>query len=164
MVRSPLLLSRGVRAHVTRKEGISSRTNSHHHTIQTINNNMDTFSTVLRASCIHPSSPHAYFQDGEVSGEEFKQAVKDACVGKTFEEFPNAFRMFIVNQFKTVDVNGMCDTPTCLSRIYVSPFLKIIPIYLPFNFVSKAVSLPQGVTQTFHHQGFDCEHILFKHH
>lgn len=49
------------------------------------------------------------FQDGEVSGEEFKQAVKNACVGKNFDEFPNAFRVFIVNQFKTVDVNGMCD-------------------------------------------------------
>ena len=56
-----------------------------------------------------PSSLETYFQDGEVSGEEFKQAVKDACVGKNFDEFPNAFRVFIVNQFKTVDVNGMCD-------------------------------------------------------
>ncbi|XP_045614603.1 sarcoplasmic calcium-binding protein 1 isoform X5 [Procambarus clarkii] len=45
-------------------------------------------------------------KDGEVSGEEFKQAVQDACVGKNFDEFPNAFKMFIVNQFKTVDVNG----------------------------------------------------------
>lgn len=54
-----------------------------------------------------PTSHNTYLQDGEVSGEEFKQAVKDACVGKNFDEFPNAFRVFIINQFKTIDVNGM---------------------------------------------------------
>lgn len=57
---------------------------------------------------ISPPSLETYLQDGEVSGEEFKQAVKNACVGKNFDEFPNAFRVFIVNQFMTVDVNGMC--------------------------------------------------------
>jgi len=45
-------------------------------------------------------------KDGQVSVDEFKQGVKNACVGKKYEEFPNAFKSFIANQFKTIDVNG----------------------------------------------------------
>jgi len=45
-------------------------------------------------------------KDGEVSVEEFKQAVQTHCKGKKFDAFPAAFRSFICNQFKTVDVNG----------------------------------------------------------
>jgi len=45
-------------------------------------------------------------KDGEVSVEEFKQAVQTHCKGKKFEAFPSAFKSFICNQFKTVDVNG----------------------------------------------------------
>lgn len=48
-----------------------------------------------------------WFQDGEVSIDEFKQAVQNVCVGKEFPSFPAAFKSFIANQFKTVDVNGM---------------------------------------------------------
>lgn len=66
-------------------------------------------STVPVSMLAFSASLETCLQDGEVSGEEFKQAVKNACVGKNFDEFPNAFRVFIVNQFKTVDVNGMCD-------------------------------------------------------
>ncbi|XP_053634538.2 sarcoplasmic calcium-binding protein 1 isoform X4 [Cherax quadricarinatus] len=45
-------------------------------------------------------------KDGEVSDDEFKQAVKVHCSGKTFENFPSAFKSFISAQFKTIDVNG----------------------------------------------------------
>jgi len=45
-------------------------------------------------------------KDGEVSVEEFKQAVQTHCKGKKFDAFPAAFKSFICNQFKTVDVNG----------------------------------------------------------
>ena len=48
-----------------------------------------------------------YFQDGQVTVDEFKQAVQNACVGKGYDNFPGAFKSFIANQFKTVDVNGM---------------------------------------------------------
>lgn len=50
-------------------------------------------------------SPY-WFQDGEVSIDEFKQAVQNVCVGKGYETFPAAFKVFIANQFKTVDING----------------------------------------------------------
>nr|AJG01361.1 sarcoplasmic calcium-binding protein variant c [Eriocheir sinensis] len=45
-------------------------------------------------------------KDGEVSIDEFKQAVQNVCVGKGFDSFPVAFKSFIANQFKTIDVNG----------------------------------------------------------
>jgi len=45
-------------------------------------------------------------KDGEVSVEEFKQAVQTHCKGKKFDDFPAAFKVFIKNQFKTIDVNG----------------------------------------------------------
>jgi len=45
-------------------------------------------------------------KDGEVSVEEFKQAVQTHCKGKKYADFPSAFKVFIMNQFKTIDVNG----------------------------------------------------------
>lgn len=45
-------------------------------------------------------------KDGEVSDDEFKQAVKEHCSGKNYDAFPTAFKSFISNQFKTIDVNG----------------------------------------------------------
>jgi len=45
-------------------------------------------------------------KDGEVDVEEFKGAVQTHCKGKKFDAFPAAFKSFICNQFKTVDVNG----------------------------------------------------------
>nr|ACR43475.1 sarcoplasmic calcium-binding protein [Crangon crangon] len=45
-------------------------------------------------------------KDGEVTVEEFKQAVQKHCNGKPFGDFPSAFKTFIANQFKTIDVNG----------------------------------------------------------
>merc|ERR1711931_600492 len=45
-------------------------------------------------------------KNGEVTVEEFKDAVKKNCHGKAYATFPNAFKSFIANQFKTIDVNG----------------------------------------------------------
>jgi len=45
-------------------------------------------------------------KDGEVSDDEFKQAVQKNCCGKPFGDFPNSFKSFITTQFKTIDVNG----------------------------------------------------------
>ena len=42
-----------------------------------------------------------------MSVDEFKKAVQDVCVGKVYDNFPSAFKTFIANQFKTVDINGM---------------------------------------------------------
>lgn len=93
-------------------------------TLQTSQDTSRQTSTVPLTLPALPPSLETYFQDGEVSGEEFKQAVKNACVGKNFDEFPNAFRVFILNQFKTVDVNGMCDRFFCLGLFYVICFFS----------------------------------------
>jgi len=45
-------------------------------------------------------------KDGEVTVDEFKQAVQKHCQAKNYATFPGAFKTFISSQFKTVDVNG----------------------------------------------------------
>jgi len=45
-------------------------------------------------------------KDQEVSVDEFKKAIKDNCSGKAYADFPSAFKVFIANNFKTIDVNG----------------------------------------------------------
>merc|ERR1711887_292794 len=51
--------------------------------------------------------PSARFeQNGEVDVDEFKKAVQDNCVGKDYASFPPAFKVFIENQFKSIDINS----------------------------------------------------------
>ncbi|KAK3855729.1 hypothetical protein Pcinc_037888 [Petrolisthes cinctipes] len=45
-------------------------------------------------------------KDGEVTVDEFKQAVKNLCCGKTFDAFPTCFKTFISKLFCAIDVNG----------------------------------------------------------
>ncbi|KAL7648851.1 UNVERIFIED_CONTAM: hypothetical protein RMT77_000770 [Armadillidium vulgare] len=45
-------------------------------------------------------------KDGQVTVEEFKEAIQKTCTGKSYSEFPQAFKTFIGNTFKTIDVNG----------------------------------------------------------
>jgi len=45
-------------------------------------------------------------KDGQVTVEEFKEAIQKNCCGKSYGEFPTAFKSFIANNFKTIDVNG----------------------------------------------------------
>jgi len=45
-------------------------------------------------------------KDGVVTTDEFKGAVKNACVGKKYAEFPQAMKMFIDSNFATIDINA----------------------------------------------------------
>jgi len=45
-------------------------------------------------------------KDDQVTVDEFKQAIQNNCHGKTFTNFPTAFKTFISTMFKTIDVNG----------------------------------------------------------
>merc|ERR1719228_1007183 len=45
-------------------------------------------------------------KDGQVHVDEFKTAIQKNCTGKAYGDFPGAFKTFIANQFKTIDVNG----------------------------------------------------------
>lgn len=45
-------------------------------------------------------------KDGEVSAEEFKKAIQDNCVNKSYKDFPQAFKSFIAGFFRTIDVDG----------------------------------------------------------
>lgn len=44
-------------------------------------------------------------QDGKITVEEFKQAVQQCCMGRRYEDFPQAMKMFIDSNFKMVDLN-----------------------------------------------------------
>merc|ERR1712156_918802 len=45
-------------------------------------------------------------KDGEVSTDEFMKAIQTNCVGKSFNDFPNAFKTFISGAFQAIDVDG----------------------------------------------------------
>ena len=45
-------------------------------------------------------------QDGEVTTDEFKKALQNHCVGKSYNDFPKAFKAFIDGFFRTVDIDG----------------------------------------------------------
>merc|ERR1712008_617494 len=42
-------------------------------------------------------------KDGDVSSEEFIKAVQKTCVNKKFADLPVAFKVFITNQYNSVD-------------------------------------------------------------
>ncbi|KAL0822007.1 hypothetical protein ABMA28_005388 [Loxostege sticticalis] len=48
----------------------------------------------------------AYAFDGMITVEEFKQAVKNSCVGRKYEEFPQAMKAFIESNFRMIDINS----------------------------------------------------------
>ncbi|VVC88613.1 unnamed protein product, partial [Leptidea sinapis] len=44
-------------------------------------------------------------KNGVVSVDEFKQAVKSSCVGKKYQDFPQALKAFIEANFRMIDIN-----------------------------------------------------------
>ncbi|XP_022823162.1 sarcoplasmic calcium-binding protein 1 isoform X1 [Spodoptera litura] len=43
--------------------------------------------------------------DGTITVDEFKQAVKNSCVGRRYEDFPQAMKAFIETNFRMIDIN-----------------------------------------------------------
>jgi hypothetical protein len=41
-----------------------------------------------------------------VTTDEFKKALQNHCVGKSYNDFPKAFKAFIDGFFRTVDIDG----------------------------------------------------------
>ncbi|XP_020285914.1 sarcoplasmic calcium-binding protein 1 isoform X2 [Pseudomyrmex gracilis] len=64
-------------------------------------------------------------KDGLVTIEEFKRAVQNSCVGRSFNDFPQAMKKFIDSHFKIIDINedGVIGAEEfrydCISRIAV---------------------------------------------
>lgn len=48
-----------------------------------------------------------FFKDGIVTVDEFKQAVQNSCIGRRYEDFPQAMKAFIETNFRMIDIN--CD-------------------------------------------------------
>lgn len=38
--------------------------------------------------------------------DEFKKGIESSCKGKTYSDFPEAFKFFIDSSFRTIDING----------------------------------------------------------
>ena len=56
---------------------------------------------------MRPSFPPSLSpQDREVSTEEFRCALKRACVGRAFPDLPEAFRAYVNSAYRTIDING----------------------------------------------------------
>lgn len=41
-----------------------------------------------------------------ITVDEFKQAVKNSCVGRRYEDFPQAMKAFIEINFRMIDINA----------------------------------------------------------
>ena len=58
-------------------------------------------------SALPPFHPPSHSpQDREVSTEEFRCALKRACVGKAFRDLPEAFRAYVNSAYRTIDIDG----------------------------------------------------------
>ena len=58
-----------------------------------------------------PLLPSLSPQDREVSTEEFRCALKRACVGKAFRDLPEAFRAYVASAYRTIDIDGKTQRP-----------------------------------------------------
>lgn len=45
-------------------------------------------------------------KDGKITTGEFKEAVQKTCMGKKYDDFPQAMKAFIDSNFKMIDLNG----------------------------------------------------------
>merc|ERR1711887_421647 len=86
-------------------------------------------------------------KNGEVDADEFKKAVADNCVGKDYASFPPAFKVFIENQFKSIDIDGDGSVglneyrQDCITR---GAFLDIAEIDNAYNAMATAEEKAAG--------------------
>jgi len=86
-------------------------------------------------------------KNGEVDADEFKKAVQDNCVGKDYASFPPAFKVFIENQFKSIDIDGDGSVglneyrQDCITR---GAFLDIAEIDNAYNAMATAEEKAAG--------------------
>ena len=48
-----------------------------------------------------------WFQDGEVTTDEFIKAIRTTALGKGYDGLPACLKTFIGAMFKTIDIDGM---------------------------------------------------------
>ena len=84
-----------------------------------------------RDCCFNRIGPRA-LQDGEVSVDEFKKGIELSCKGKSYSQFPAAFRFFIDSCFRTIDVDGKNGMKNRKKKI-MTPDIERILFHLPWK-------------------------------
>ncbi|EAA12855.3 sarcoplasmic calcium-binding protein 1 [Anopheles arabiensis] len=89
-------------------------------------------------------------KDGKITTDEFKQAVKQTCVGKPYSEFPKAMKAFIDAHYKMMDINndGLVSIEeyryNCITRLAVDDIKLVDDSYN--NLVSEEDNKKGGIT------------------
>ncbi|KAF5280831.1 hypothetical protein FQR65_LT14938 [Abscondita terminalis] len=65
----------------------------------------DEFIAIILVKRNNLRPPKDLLQDGKITVDEFKQAVQQCCLGKRYDDLPQAMKMFIDSSFKMVDMN-----------------------------------------------------------
>jgi len=80
-------------------------------------------------------------KDGEVDGKEFADAVQKNCMNKPFAELPAAFKAFIHEAFKSIDVDGNFNRkmPKTPKRRLICITERVQNRYLPFFDISVSI-------------------------
>ena len=79
-------------------------------------------------------------QDGEVDAKEFADAVKKNCMNKAFADMPGAFKAFIDQYFKSIDVDGNYSCRMKYRCAKCRLVEKIIKILRSFYYISNWIS------------------------
>ncbi|XP_053694010.1 sarcoplasmic calcium-binding protein 1 [Sabethes cyaneus] len=64
------------------------------------------YRTIMKALWDEISALADFDKDGKITTDEFKQAVRQTCVGKPYAEFPKAMKAFIDAHYKMMDINN----------------------------------------------------------
>ncbi|XP_055549630.1 sarcoplasmic calcium-binding protein 1 [Wyeomyia smithii] len=89
------------------------------------------YRTIMKALWDEISALADFDKDGKITTDEFKQAVRQTCVGKPYAEFPKAMKAFIDAHYKMMDINndGLVSIEeyryNCITRIAVDD-IKVI--------------------------------------
>ena len=73
-----------------------------------------------------------WFQDGEVTTEEFIKAIRTTSMGKPFDGLPACLKTFIGAMFKTIDIDGMMGFYLSLFKFSVVIFFVVTSFTIAF--------------------------------
>ncbi|XP_062545322.1 sarcoplasmic calcium-binding protein 1-like [Armigeres subalbatus] len=67
---------------------------------------LNEYRTIMKALWDEISALADFDKDGKITTDEFKDAVKSTCVGKSYADFPKAMKAFIDAHYQMMDINN----------------------------------------------------------